>query len=65
MFITGGNIIPGLHGKAPSLTDLDDGDLRHTTDFRAIYASLLDKWLRTDSRKVLQGNFGTSDFLKS
>lgn len=54
MFITGGAFTPGVHGKAPSLTDLDSGDLKYTTDFRSVYATVLDKWLRTDSRKILQ-----------
>ena len=54
MFITGGTFTPGIHGKAPSLKDLDSGDLKYTTDFRSVYATVLDKWLRTDSRKFLQ-----------
>ncbi len=65
MFITGGAIAPGIHGKAPSLTDLDAGDLKYTTDFRNIYATVLDKWLKTDSSKVLQGKFATQDFVKA
>jgi uncharacterized protein (DUF1501 family) len=35
----------GRYGVAPSLTDLDNGDLKFTTDFRRIYATLLDRWL--------------------
>ncbi|MEO7933913.1 MAG: DUF1501 domain-containing protein [Chthoniobacterales bacterium] len=65
MFLTGGAIAPGVHGKAPSLTDLDHGDLKYTTDFRSIYATVLDKWLKTDSRKVLQGKFAMQDFVKA
>ena len=33
----------GLHGTPPDLDDLTDGDLRATTDFRAIYAALLQR----------------------
>ncbi len=65
MFITGGAIAPGIHGKAPSLTDLDHGDLKYTTDFRSIYATVLDKWLKTDSQKILQGKFATQDFVRA
>ncbi len=43
----------GLIGKLPSLTDLDDGDLKHHTDFRQVYAALLDNWLGLDSVPVL------------
>jgi uncharacterized protein (DUF1501 family) len=38
-FILGGAVRGGLYGKAPSLTELDDGDLRFTTDFRRLYAT--------------------------
>ena len=65
MLITGGAIAPGLHGKAPSLTDLDAGDLKYTTDFRSIYATVLDKWLKTDSKKVLHGQFARQDFINA
>jgi uncharacterized protein (DUF1501 family) len=45
----------GLHGTPPSLTDLDDGDLKFTTDFRDVYATLLDDVLDTDPGAVLAG----------
>ena len=38
-----------MYGAYPSLTDLDDGDLKYTTDFRRVYATLLDRWLNADS----------------
>jgi uncharacterized protein (DUF1501 family) len=40
MFIMGGGIKGGLFGQQPSLTDLDDGDLRHHVDFRQVYATV-------------------------
>jgi uncharacterized protein (DUF1501 family) len=43
--------------EAPDLTDLDNGDLKFKLDFRQIYATLLDDWLKTDSRLVLDGKF--------
>jgi uncharacterized protein (DUF1501 family) len=63
MFVMGGKVKGGLHGKMPSLTDLDDGDLKYTTDFRRVYATLLDKWLNADSAKVLGAKFETISFL--
>jgi uncharacterized protein (DUF1501 family) len=57
MFVMGGKVKGGLHGQTPSLTDLDDGDLKHTTDFRRVYATLLDRWLNCDSSKVLGGKY--------
>ena len=47
----------GIHGRHPSLTDLDAGDLRFRTDFRRVYATVLDEWLGADSRAVLGGSF--------
>lgn len=63
MFVMGGKVKGGLHGKMPSLTDLDDGDLKYTTDFRRVYATLLDKWLNADSAKVLGAKFEPIVFL--
>jgi uncharacterized protein (DUF1501 family) len=62
MFVMGGKVKGGLHEKMPSLTDLDDGDLKYTTDFRRVYATLLDKWLNADSAKVLGGKFESVGF---
>lgn len=39
-FIMGGTVKGGLHGVYPSLTDLQDGDLKHTVDFRNVYSTL-------------------------
>ncbi|MFT6182128.1 MAG: hypothetical protein ACJA16_004666 [Akkermansiaceae bacterium] len=54
----------GLIGKHPSLTDLDkEGDMKFHTDFRSVYASLLENWLEFPSEKVLGGNFKKLDFV--
>ncbi|MDB5340124.1 MAG: hypothetical protein JWN70_5743 [Planctomycetaceae bacterium] len=57
VFLTGGKVKAGVHGAHPSLTDLDDGDLKFHTDFRSIYATLLDDWLGVSSREILGENF--------
>ena len=59
MFLAGGRVKGGLHGEMPSLEadKLDDGDIKYTTDFRRVYATLLDKWLNSDSAAVLNGKF--------
>jgi uncharacterized protein (DUF1501 family) len=51
----------GLYGEAPSLTDLDDGDPKFTTDFRRVYATLLENWLKVDSTAALGGRFEPLD----
>lgn len=52
----------GLYGTHPSLTDLNDGDLKHTVDFRSVYATLL-KWLQIPSEPVLGNGFGPMEFV--
>ena len=51
------------NGSYPSLANLDDGDLKYTTDFRAVYATLLDKWLNADSDAVLNNHYDHLAFL--
>jgi len=53
----------GIHGEHPSLTDLDEGDLKFHTDFRSVYATLLEKWLGFASEPVLGARFATMDFV--
>jgi len=50
---------PGLFGKHPSLIDLDNGDLKFNTDFRSVYATVLERWLRAPSQFVLGKKFST------
>jgi uncharacterized protein (DUF1501 family) len=57
MFLAGGGVRGGVIGSHPSLTDLDDGDLRFHTDFRQVYATVLEEWLGAASQGVLQGKF--------
>ena len=65
MLAMGGKVSGGLYGTAPSL-NLDPanptlenaaGDVRFETDFRSVYARVLDNWLGTDSVGLLGGNF--------
>jgi uncharacterized protein (DUF1501 family) len=55
VFLLGAPVRGGFHGTQPSLTDLDNGDLRITTDFRDVYATLLRDVLDTDPARVLPG----------
>ncbi len=58
MFVVGSGVAGGLHGRHPSLTDLDDGNLKMTTDFRRVYASMIGEWLGfDDSESILKGSF--------
>ena len=64
LFVAGTQVQGGLKGKYPSLTDLDDGDLKHTVDFRQVYATLLDQWLHVDSSAILGGKFDHLPLIK-
>jgi uncharacterized protein (DUF1501 family) len=64
LFAVGGGVRGGLYGSLPSLTSLDrSGNLVPTVDFRSVYATVLDSWLRADSRQVLGGHFENLGFL--
>lgn len=53
VFVAGTPVKGGFVGAQPSLTDLDDGDLKPTTDFRDVYATLLRGVLGADPEPVL------------
>ena len=57
MFLVGPKVKPGVFGDHPSLTDLDQGDLKYGIDFRSVYASVLEDWLKAPSEKVLRARF--------
>jgi uncharacterized protein (DUF1501 family) len=57
MFVVGNPVKGGLYGEYPSLSDLDQGDLKHTTDFRSVYATVVDRWLGSNSEEVLGSRF--------
>ena len=53
VYIVGSKVNGGHYEDIPNLDDLDDGDnLKHTTDFRRIYATLIDNWLNLTQKKV-------------
>jgi uncharacterized protein (DUF1501 family) len=58
-FLIGAKVNGGLAGRYPSLESLDEGDLIYTTDFRSVYATLLEEWLGCPSEKLLGGKFAT------
>ena len=64
MFLLGGKVKGGIVGKHPSLTDIPMSNLLHHTDFRQVYATVLDKWLGVDSKAVLGGKYEAVDVLK-
>jgi uncharacterized protein (DUF1501 family) len=63
LFVLGGGVKPGLYGQHPSLTKLHTGDLVHNVDFRSVYATVLDQWLRAPSETVLRRKFPNLGFV--
>jgi uncharacterized protein (DUF1501 family) len=58
MFVVGEGVQGGFYGKTPSLTDLDDGNLKMTTDFRRVYATMIAEWMgHADTASILKGDF--------
>ena len=57
VFVMGASVRGGYVGDQPSLTDLDNGDLRSTVDFRAVYGDLLRSVLDADPSRVLDKQF--------
>src|SRR5581483_10858862 len=64
MLLVGGKVKAGVVGEHPSLTKLEMGNLKHHTDFRQVYASILDKWLGVSSKDVLGESFKPVQILK-
>lgn len=63
MFLGGTLRQKGLLNQMPDLTDLSDGDLKYTVDFRQVYATLLQNWLGADARAILGSEFEPLKFI--
>jgi uncharacterized protein (DUF1501 family) len=58
MFVVGKGVKGGFHGDTPSLTNLDEGNLKMTTDFRRVYAPMIAEWMGyQDTASILKGEF--------
>ena len=63
IFLVGGKLKSGRVGSHPSLKDLDNGAPKFHTDFRRVYATVLDRWLGFESRLVLGRQYEPLDVL--
>ena len=59
----GGRVKGGFYGAPPSLRDLQDGDLKHTLDYRAVYATVIEKWWRLPAMSFGSGRYPALDCL--
>jgi uncharacterized protein (DUF1501 family) len=53
VLLAGAGVRPGLVGPTPSLSDLEDGDLKVGVDFRRVYAAVLEAWLHIPAEPAL------------
>ena len=65
IFLAGGKLKGGRVGSHPSVTDLDNGALKFNTDFRRVYATVLDRWLGFESQPVLGHQYEPLDILNA
>ncbi len=57
LFLVGGGVKGGVYGAYPDLTQSSMGNVRFQTDFRSVYATVLERWLGRPSEKILQARF--------
>jgi uncharacterized protein (DUF1501 family) len=64
LFVAGPEVRGGkFYGDQPSLSDLADGNLKFTTDFRSVYATVLERVLGIDGKAILGTSHPTLTFL--
>ncbi len=61
--ISGGLKQKGLINELPNLNDLDEGDLKYNVDFKNVYATVLNKWLKANDENILGKKFDYLDFI--
>ena len=64
VFLAGGALKGGMTGTPPRLDDLDNDALRFDTDFRSMYAAVLENWLGIDSPAILGEQFKTLELFR-
>jgi uncharacterized protein (DUF1501 family) len=64
MLLVGGRVKAGPVGEHPSLTKIPDGNLAHHTDFRRVYAAVLEHWLGLAAKPVLGDGFEPLEVFK-
>jgi uncharacterized protein (DUF1501 family) len=63
LFVVGNRVKGGFFGAPPDLGNLDEGNLPYATDFRSVYATVLENWLQADSSAILGKSFPKVGFI--
>jgi uncharacterized protein (DUF1501 family) len=61
--ISGGLKQKGVINPLPDLSDLSEGDLKYNVDFKNVYATMLNKWLNADDKKILGKQYDYMNFI--
>ena len=61
--VSGGLKQKGLINELPDLADLDEGDLKYKLDFKNVYATVLNKWLKADDKAILGKKYDYLNFI--
>lgn len=61
--ISGGLKQKGLINELPNLADLDEGDLKYNVDFKNVYATILNKWLKANDKEILAKQYEYLNFI--
>ncbi len=64
-FILGGRVKGGIYGRQPSLTDLANGDLKFSVDYRRLYATVARRWWGRKAEFLTGGPFAPLECLKA
>ena len=62
-FVSGALKQPGLMNSLPDLGDLNEGDLKYNVDFKNVYATVLNKWLKADDKSILNNKYEYMNFI--
>lgn len=64
VFVYGSNLKQkGIYNSMPDLSNLEEGDIKHTIDFRSVYATVLQNWLGVNNTSILKRDFPLLNFL--
>ena len=61
--VSGGLKQKGVINPLPDLSDLNEGDLKYNVDFKDVYATVLNKWLKADDKLILNNKYNYMNFI--
>ena len=61
--VSGGLKQKGVLNAMPDLSDLNEGDLKYNVDFKNVYATILNKWLKADDKSILMKQYEYLNFI--